>query len=193
MSPAPTGGPRRQSSDWHRATRPGGATSAASHPRTSAPRNYASLAKGRAALEPARPTAGGPRIRGELSRAGGGTRSYDEELAGVQLDLLLLGLGADGHIASLFPGSPQLRERERRVTCGQAGLEPFVERVTMTLPTLLSAGRIVLLVSGAPKAAALGRALGGPIGDELPASLLRAGQAPIDVFCDRDAAGSLEG
>ena len=128
------------------------------------------------------------RIRGELPPPEA-ARTYDAELAGVAFDLLLLGLGSDGHIASLFPGSPQLRERQARVTSGEAGLEPFVERVTMTLPTLLSARRIVFLVTGTAKASALERALAGPIGEELPASLLRAGDAPIDVFCDRDAGG----
>ncbi len=127
------------------------------------------------------------RIRGELEPVEAAA-AYDAELDGVELELVLLGLGADGHIASLFPDSPQLRERSRRVTSGEASLEPFVPRVTMTLPTLLAAGRIVFLVSGAAKAGALERALAGPIGPDLPASLLREGSLPIDVFCDRDAA-----
>jgi 6-phosphogluconolactonase len=129
------------------------------------------------------------RIRGELPAAQA-ARDYDDELAGVELDLLLLGLGSDGHVASLFPGSTQLRERERRVTSGPAGLAPFVERVTMTLPTLRSAGRIVFLVSGAAKADVLERAFSGEISEALPASLLREGDAPIDVYCDRLAAGA---
>ena len=78
------------------------------------------------------------RIRGELEPELAALE-YDEALEGVQLDLKLLGLGPDAHVASLFPGSPQLAERERRVTSGPAGLEPFVDRVTMTLPMLLSA------------------------------------------------------
>jgi len=130
------------------------------------------------------------RIRGELPPPEA-ARSYDAELADVTLDLLLLGLGGDGHIASLFPGSPQLLERRARVTSGAALLEPFVERVTMTLPTLLSARRIVFLVTGAAKAPLLERAFTGPISAEVPASLLRAGDVPIDVFCDRDAGGLL--
>jgi 6-phosphogluconolactonase len=128
------------------------------------------------------------RIRGELAPLEA-ARAYDEELEGVGLDLLLLGLGSDGHVASLFPGTPQLRERHRRVTSGEARLEPFVERVTMTLPTLLSARRIVFLVSGGAKAETLERAFGGPISPDLPASLLREGDASIDVFCDPAAAG----
>lgn len=130
------------------------------------------------------------RIRGELQPADA-AGEYDHELEGVELDLLLLGLGPDGHIASLFPGSPQLLERERRATSGEAGLEPFVDRVTMTLPTLLSARRIVFLVLGEDKAGIVARAFTGPVSDEIPASLLRTGTAPIDVFVDAAAGRSL--
>ena len=129
------------------------------------------------------------RIRGELQPADA-AGEYDNELEGVELDLLLLGLGPDGHVASLFPGSPQLEERERLVTSGPAGLEPFVDRVTLTLPTLLSANRIVLLVTGADKANAVQRAFRDPVSEDVPASLLRTGDAPITVYLDRAAAGS---
>jgi 6-phosphogluconolactonase len=130
------------------------------------------------------------RMRGELPAADAAA-AYDLELEGVELDLLLLGLGSDAHIASLFPGSPQLLERERRATSGPAGLEPFVERVTMTFPTLLSARRIVFLIAGADKADAVVRAFAGEIADDAPASLLRTGTAPIDVYLDAEAATKL--
>jgi 6-phosphogluconolactonase len=130
------------------------------------------------------------RIRGELEPADA-AGEYDRKLDGVTLDLLLLGLGPDGHVASLFPGSPQLLERERRVTSGEAGLEPFVDRVTMTLPTLLSARQIVFIVTGADKAGAVVRAFRGPVTEDVPASLLRAGEAPIDVYIDSAAASNL--
>ena len=128
------------------------------------------------------------RIRGELQPAEA-AGAYEHELEGVELDLLLLGLGPDAHVASLFPGSPQLAERDRRVTFGPAGLEPFVDRITLTLPALLSARQIVFLVSGADKADAVARAFRGEIAPEVPASLLRTGDAPIDVFLDAAAAG----
>jgi len=128
------------------------------------------------------------RIRGEIDPADA-SGEYDKQLEGVTLDLLLLGLGTDGHVASLFPGSPQLAERERLVTSGPAELEPFVDRVTMTLPALLSATRIIFLVTGAAKADAVERAFRGEITPEVPASLLRGGDAPIDVFLDTPASG----
>jgi 6-phosphogluconolactonase len=128
------------------------------------------------------------RIRGELQPADA-AGEYDRALGGVDLDLVLLGLGPDAHIASLFPGSPQLLVRDRLVTSGSAGLEPRVERVTLTLRALLSARRIVLLVSGADKAPAVAQSFREPVSEQAPASLLRKGAAPIDAYLDRAAAG----
>lgn len=127
------------------------------------------------------------RIRGELPAAEAAD-SYELDLGDRPLDLLLLGLGDDGHIASLFPGSAQLRERATRVTYGDAALPPFVERVTLTLPTLLAARRIVLLAVGEGKSDALARALAQPVDEATPASLLRGSEAPLEVFSDREAA-----
>jgi 6-phosphogluconolactonase len=130
------------------------------------------------------------RIRGELPPAEA-AGLLDAELEGVDLDLLLLGLGADGHIASLFPGSPQLSVVDRRATSGPAGLEPFVDRVTMTLPTIRAAKQIVFLVTGADKADAAARAFAGPVTEDVPASLVRLAPVRIQAFLDGAASARL--
>ena len=132
------------------------------------------------------------RIRGEVApeRA---ARELDEALEGVRLDLMLLGLGSDGHMASLFPGSPQLEVVDRRATSGSAGLDPFVDRVTMTLPTIQSASQIVFIIVGAAKADAVAAAFGGEPSREIPASLARFAPVVVKVFLDGPAASKLGG
>jgi 6-phosphogluconolactonase len=130
------------------------------------------------------------RIRGELQPADA-AGELDRALEDATLDFLLLGIGPDGHCASLFPGSPQLRVEDARATSGVAGLEPFVDRVTMTMPTLRSARRIVFIASGESKADAIGRAFGGEISEEVPSSLVRLASVPVEVIVDRAAAAKL--
>jgi 6-phosphogluconolactonase len=83
-------------------------------------------------------------------------------------DLVLMGLGPDGHTASLFPGDPALAEAERWVVgVAKAHVAPFVSRVTLTLPALASCREMLFEVSGADKRAILARVLAG---DDLPAA-----------------------
>ncbi len=83
-------------------------------------------------------------------------------------DLVLLGLGEDGHTASLFPGKPALAETGAlAVAVPEAGLAPFVPRITLTFPALASARRSLFLVTGAGKREALARI---HAGEDLPAS-----------------------
>ncbi len=131
------------------------------------------------------------RMRGELDPRAAADE-YEAAIDGVRLQLLLLGLGGDGHMASLFAGSPQLAVEDRRVAWGPAGLEPFVDRVTLTLPAIRSAERIVFLVTGEGKADAVAGAFGGAISPNVPASLARLATAPVEVFLDAPAASKLE-
>jgi 6-phosphogluconolactonase len=130
------------------------------------------------------------RIRGE---AGGETAAaeYDRDLDGASLDLVLLGIGPDGHAASLFPGQPTLEERERRAIPAEAKLEPFVERVTLTVPVLCSAPKVLFLVTGEGKADAVERAFGRPPSPETPASLIRSATGRTRVIADTAAAAGL--
>jgi 6-phosphogluconolactonase len=131
------------------------------------------------------------RIRGELGGVEA-AREYDELLRGVRLDLVLLGLGPDGHVASLFPGEPTLQERERRAIPAEPKLEPFVERVTMTLPVLCSAPLVLFVVSGEEKADAVLHAFGRPASPETPASLVRSDGGRTLVVLDHAAASRLD-
>jgi 6-phosphogluconolactonase len=131
------------------------------------------------------------RIHGELP-PGEAAAAYDRELAGVVLDLTLQGIGPDGHTASLFPGFPSLDERERRAVATPAGFEPFVDRVTMTIPLLNAARVVCFLVTGAAKAGIAARAFGGPPDPQIPSSLVRSRAGETVVVLDRAAAARLD-
>jgi 6-phosphogluconolactonase len=109
------------------------------------------------------------------------------------LDLILLGLGPDGHCASLFPGRPEVEETERLVVgVPEAGLEPFVPRISFTLPLIDAAREIVFLVSGGSKAEAVARAFGGAHDPATPASRVAPASGSLTVLLDPAAAELLE-
>lgn len=130
------------------------------------------------------------RIRGELG-AEAAAAEYDVLLQGVRLELVLLGVGPDGHTASLYPNAPTLEERERRAVPAEAKLEPIVDRVTMTVPLLSSAPEVLFIVTGAEKAEAAERAFGRPPDADTPASLIRSSAGTTRVVADRAAAAGL--
>jgi 6-phosphogluconolactonase len=106
-----------------------------------------------------------------------------------RLDLLALGLGADGHTCSLFPHAAQLRETARTVVPSLAPSLPR-ERLTITPPVIARARTIVMLVTGAAKAAAVRAVLEGPDDvDRYPGQLARRGR----WLLDQDAAAALNG
>jgi len=100
------------------------------------------------------------------------------------LDLVHLGIGPDGHTASLVPGDPVLEVRDRRVAA-TAGEYQGRRRMTLTYPALEAARRLLWLVTGADKRDALARMLAGDA--SIPAGRVRAADAL--VVCDREAAG----
>jgi 6-phosphogluconolactonase len=130
------------------------------------------------------------RIRGELE-PDAAADEYDTALADAALDLVLLGLGPDGHTASLFPDAPTLDERSRRAVPAEAALEPFVPRVTMTIPELASAAEVLFLVTGAEKADAVKRAFADPPAPDTPASLVRSAAGSTVAVLDSAAAAQL--
>jgi 6-phosphogluconolactonase len=104
-----------------------------------------------------------------------------------RFDLIFLGMGSDGHTASLFPGMPTLDERTQLVVASPPGvLPPPVDRVTFTLPVLNAARAVVFLVAGPDKRTTLSRVLAGD--RELPAARVRPTDGELHWLVDQEAA-----
>ncbi len=135
------------------------------------------------------------RIRAELEPAQAAAE-YERELrrffgSDPAFDLVLLGMGADGHTASLFPGTTALEERERWVAASWVQ-KLGANRITLTLPILGQARALVFLVAGADKAGALERVLSpSSAGESLPASRVRPVRGRLLWLVDRAAAERL--
>jgi len=141
------------------------------------------------------------RMRGELRPIAEGARRYAKIVGPLpdlseggepKFDVVLLGIGPDGHTASLFPGQPSLREaRAPVVAVPRAGQPPEVPRLTLTLPALSSARAVWFLVAGDDKVDALTKIFGSE-DSTLPAARVRPPQ-PSEWFVDATAARGIPG
>ena len=142
------------------------------------------------------------RIAGELADHDAAARSYEQALVAALgsppvFDLVLLGMGPDGHTASLFPGSPALAETTRWVVANPV-TSPLVHgsttRITLTAPALNAARHIRFLVAGADKAATLVQILEGPRDPtRYPSQLIAPRGGDLVWFIDAAASASLRG
>jgi 6-phosphogluconolactonase len=137
------------------------------------------------------------RMRGELGPEEGAA-AYERELRDrfgpepPRLDLMLLGLGPDAHVCSLFPGDAALAARERlAVGVETPGMAPLVSRITLTLELVNDAREVLFLVTGEGKAEAVARAFDGPPDPLAPGSLVRPRSGALRALLDPPAAGRL--
>ena len=145
----------------------------------------ASLA-GRFVVDPARthpmPAADG------LIDAGAAAATYAKELGDTRFDVCLLGLGEDGHVASIFPGHPSGEATSQTVIGVSDSPKPPAERITLTIPALSRSGEVWFLVSGEEKADAVAAALAGD--ESLPAARVQGEESTLWLV-DRAAASRL--
>ena len=141
------------------------------------------------------------RIQSEIDPQEAATR-YEEELIGYfglvpgeppEFDLILLGIGADGHTASLFPATVALEENDRLVVANPVDKLDTV-RITFTIPVVTEAANVLLLAAGADKADAVQRTLEAPYEPiQTPAQVLRTAAGKVTWLLDKAAGAKLQG
>ena len=138
------------------------------------------------------------RMRGEAENPEEAAAEYARALTAVfeteggglpRFDLVLLGIGLDGHTASLFPGSPAVKEIFRTVVAVHAAAASIPQRLTLTLPLINAAAHVIFLVAGPEKAKVVKAMLRD--GVVLPASMARPVDGALTWIVDRDAAALL--
>jgi 6-phosphogluconolactonase len=133
------------------------------------------------------PTEAGPAVAVAATYERELRRVFELEVEDIPVfDLILLGMGPDGHTASLFPGTLALEEQRRLVVPNQIDYMPH-ERVTFTFPVLNAGRQVAFLVTGADKSAMLQRALEGD--PAVPAARVQPTAGEVRWFVDRAAAG----
>jgi 6-phosphogluconolactonase len=139
------------------------------------------------------------RIKGEYADAAQAAAEYEEEIRHAfalksgefpHFDLILLGMGNEGHTLSLFPGTKALHQTQRVVTRNWVG-KLYTERITLTAPVANAAANIIFMVTGSDKACALKAVLEGPHEPEqLPAQMIQPINGSLSWLIDT-AAGSM--
>jgi 6-phosphogluconolactonase len=116
--------------------------------------------------------------------------AYEAELGDTVFDVTFLGVGPDGHVASLFPDHPTVRETTAKVVAETASPKPPAERLSLTLPVINASERVWLVLAGADKAGALGLALADANVASVPVAGVRGRKRTV-FFVDQDAAAEV--
>ena len=140
------------------------------------------------------------RIKGEYKDTEKAAQEYEQALRASfkiaegqfpRFDLVLLGMGNEGHTASLFPGTKALHETKRLVVRNWVG-KLYTNRVTLTAPTINNTARVIFMITGADKALALKGVLEGPYEpDQLPAQMIQPSNGQLLWLVDTIAGGML--
>jgi 6-phosphogluconolactonase len=142
------------------------------------------------------------RIKGEYADTEKAAQEYEQEIRSYfqlkrgefpRFDLILLGMGNEGHTLSLFPGTKALQETKRIVTRNWVG-KLFTERITLTAPATNNAAEVIFMITGSDKASALKAVLEGPREPEqLPAQLIQPVKGKLLWLVDTAAGAMLSG